>query len=116
MSLERNLSRWADSVNPSNYPTLDQNLDLDIAIIGGGFSGLWSAFHLIAGDPNLKIAILPNRIHGSTKNKTIQATLNQLDAVVLDNFVPSKNLFTQSSTILAEKEYLNIAKEILTLL
>jgi chromosome partitioning protein len=65
---------------------------------------------------NLKIAILPNRIHGSTKNKTIQATLNQLDAVVLDNFVPSKNLFTQSSTILAEKEYLNIAKEILTLL
>jgi chromosome partitioning protein len=65
---------------------------------------------------NLKIAILPNRIHGSTKNKTIQATLNQLDAVVLDNFVPSKNLFTQSSTILAEKEYLEIAKEILTLL
>lgn len=64
----------------------------------------------------LKIAILPNRIHGSTKNKTIQATLDQLDAIVLENFVPSKNLFTQSSTILAEKEYLDIAKEILTLL
>jgi len=61
MSLERNLSLWADSVNPSNYPTLDQNLDLDIAIIGGGFSGLWSAFHLIAGDPNLKIAIFEAR-------------------------------------------------------
>lgn len=64
----------------------------------------------------LKIAILPNRIHGSTKSKTIQATLDQLDAIVLENFVPSKNLFTQSSTILAEKEYLDNAKEILTLL
>ena len=61
MSLERNLSLWAESVNPSNYPTLNQNLDLDIAIIGGGFSGLWSAFHLIAGDPTLKIAIFEAR-------------------------------------------------------
>ncbi len=61
MSLERNQSLWTDSVNPSKYPTLDQNLDLDIAIIGGGFSGLWSAFHLIAGDPTLKIAIFEAR-------------------------------------------------------
>lgn len=61
MSLERNQSLWADSVNLSNYPTLDQNLDLDVAIIGGGFSGLWSAFHLIAGDPTLKIAIFEAR-------------------------------------------------------
>ncbi len=64
---------------------------------------------------NLKIVILPNRIHGSTRNKTIAGMLDQLDAYILENFVPSKNLFTQSSTILAEKEYLGITKEILTL-
>jgi chromosome partitioning protein len=65
---------------------------------------------------SLTIAILPNRIHGSTKTKTISATLNELDATILDNFVPSKNLFTQSSTILPEKEYLAITKEILSLI
>ena len=64
----------------------------------------------------LKIAILPNRIHGSTRTKTIVGMLDQLDAHILENFVPSKNMYTQSSTILAEKEYLGITKEILTLL
>lgn len=64
---------------------------------------------------NLKIAILPNRIHGSTRTKTITSMLDQLDAQILENFVPSRNMFTQSSTILAEKEYLGITKEILTL-
>ncbi len=64
---------------------------------------------------NLKIAILPNRIHGSTRTKTISSMLDQLDAHILENFVPSRNMYTQSSTILAEKEYLGITKEILTL-
>lgn len=64
---------------------------------------------------NLKIAILPNRIHGSTRTKTISSMLDQLDAHILENFVPSRNMFTQSSTILEEKEYLGITKEILTL-
>jgi chromosome partitioning protein len=64
---------------------------------------------------NLKIAILPNRIHGSTRTKTISSMLDQLDAHILENFVPSRNMFTQSSTILAEKDYLGITKEILTL-
>jgi chromosome partitioning protein len=65
---------------------------------------------------NLKIAVLPNRINSLTKNKTIASSLSELEAIVLENFVPSKNLFTQFSTILPEKEYLNLSKEILTLL
>ena len=69
----------------------------------------------IALNEKLKIAILPNRIHGSTRTKTIASMLDQLDAHILENFVPSRNMFTQSSTILAEKEYLGITKEILTL-
>jgi chromosome partitioning protein len=69
----------------------------------------------IALNERLKIAILPNRIHGSTRTKTIASMLDQLDAHILENFVPSRNMFTQSSTILAEKEYLGITKEILTL-
>jgi putative transferase (TIGR04331 family) len=43
----------------------------------------------------LKIAILPNRINSLTKNKTITNMLSELDAVILENFVPSKNLYTQ---------------------
>jgi len=64
----------------------------------------------------LKIAVLPNRIHGSTKSKTISASLEELDAVLLRNFVPAKNLYAQFSTIMPEKDYLGITKEIVNLL
>ena len=36
----------------------------DIAIIGGGFSGLWSAYHLNKLDPSLKIAIFEAEVLG----------------------------------------------------
>ena len=64
----------------------------------------------------LKIAVLPNRINGLTKTKSIMNTLTQLDAIILENYVPTKNIFSQSSTIIPEKEYLTITKEIVTLL
>jgi chromosome partitioning protein len=64
----------------------------------------------------MKIAVLPNRIHGSTKSKTINASLLELDAVLLKNFVPAKNMYSQFSTIMPEKEYLGITKEIVNLL
>ncbi len=64
----------------------------------------------------LKIAVLPNRINGLTKTKSILNTLAQLDAIIFENYVPTKNIFSQSSTIIPEKEYLTITKEIVTLL
>ena len=65
---------------------------------------------------SLILVVLPNRINGLTKSKTISNTLSELDAIVCQNFVPSKNIFTQSSTILPEKEYLSVTKEIVSLL
>ncbi|UII27043.1 ParA family protein [Fulvivirga maritima] len=62
---------------------------------------------------NLKIMVLPNRIHSMTKNKTIQEAMGNLDATILDVSVPQKNLYVNFSTILAEKEYLNIAQAII---
>jgi chromosome partitioning protein len=64
----------------------------------------------------LKIAVLPNRINGLTKTKSISNTLALLDATILENYVPTKNIFAQASTIIPEKEYLTVTKEIVTLL
>jgi len=65
---------------------------------------------------NLKIAILPNRINANMKNKTVTNLLQQLDASILENYVPSKNMYSQCSTILPEKEYLPVVTELLTLM
>lgn len=61
----------------------------------------------------LKIMVLPNRIHSLTKNETIKEALNNLDAEIIPVAVPQKNIYVNFSTIMAEKEYLNIAREIL---
>ena len=65
---------------------------------------------------NLIIAVLPNRVHSATKSGTIKDALSELDAHILENSIPQKNLFANFSTILPERQYLNTAKEILELI
>lgn len=51
-----NNSLWASSAVDVVEPALLAD-SYDVAIIGGGFSGLWSAHHLASLNPQLKIAI-----------------------------------------------------------
>lgn len=39
-------------------PRLDGDLDVDVAIVGGGYTGLWTALTLRERDPSLSVAIL----------------------------------------------------------
>src|SRR6476469_7557843 len=36
----------------------EERLDVDVAIVGGGFTGLWTALALTETDPGLRVAIL----------------------------------------------------------
>ena len=45
-------------------PPLDGTVDVDVAILGAGYSGLWTAYYLLERDPSLKIAILEKEIAG----------------------------------------------------
>lgn len=40
-----------------DFEEVTTSADFDVVIIGGGYSGLWSAFHLLEVDSNLRIAI-----------------------------------------------------------
>jgi chromosome partitioning protein len=64
-------------------------------------------------NPQLRILILPNRIHGATNLYTVRENLKNLDAIILPVIVPQKNLFVNFSTVQAEKEYQPVAHEIL---
>lgn len=64
-------------------------------------------------NPQLKILILPNRIHSGTNLYTVRENLKNLDAIILPIIVPQKNLFVNFSTVDAEKAYEPIAREIL---
>ena len=52
---------WRDGVAPLALPTLQSNYSCDVAIVGGGFSGLWSAYHLLTHQPSLQVSIFESK-------------------------------------------------------
>jgi glycine/D-amino acid oxidase-like deaminating enzyme len=62
----RSLSLWFDQLaGPiSPRPGLSGDLDVDVAIVGAGFTGLWTAYYLHGLDPALRIAVLESEIAG----------------------------------------------------
>ena len=59
-----NSSLWQKGQSINYRPALCGSKDFDIAIIGAGFSGLWSAYHLKQLQPELKIAIFEKEYVG----------------------------------------------------
>ena len=59
-----NNSLWQMGQVITYRPSLNQSKNYDVAIIGAGFSGLWSAYHLKQMQPALKIAIFEKEYVG----------------------------------------------------
>ena len=52
-------SFWLDSLGPiQKRPPLPGDIEADVAIAGGGYTGLWTAYYLAKADPGKKIVIL----------------------------------------------------------
>src|SRR5258708_4371273 len=62
----RSLSYWLSSVPGELAPAsqLPGDLDVDVAIVGAGFTGLWTAYYLAAAQPGLRIAVCEREIAG----------------------------------------------------
>jgi glycine/D-amino acid oxidase-like deaminating enzyme len=56
----RTTSLWMDQLNEplTARPSLEHDLQVDVAIIGAGYTGLWTAYYLKRQAPQLRIAIL----------------------------------------------------------
>jgi glycine/D-amino acid oxidase-like deaminating enzyme len=48
----------------SDCPPLTKNINADVVIVGGGFTGLWTAYFLTEANPNLGIVVLEQDICG----------------------------------------------------
>jgi glycine/D-amino acid oxidase-like deaminating enzyme len=58
-------SFWLENAGDLNpRPALDGSIDVDVAILGAGFTGLWTAYHLLKKDPSLKVAVVEAEIAG----------------------------------------------------
>ena len=59
-------SFWLETAGDDLTPRapLDGSISVDVAILGGGFTGLWTAYHLLQRDPSLKVAVVEAEIAG----------------------------------------------------
>jgi glycine/D-amino acid oxidase-like deaminating enzyme len=66
----RDVSFWLDALADSGEddlmprPSLDGDLAVDVCVVGGGLTGLWTAHYLLAARPDLRIAIVEKEIAG----------------------------------------------------
>ncbi|MCB0863631.1 MAG: FAD-dependent oxidoreductase [Solirubrobacterales bacterium] len=50
---------WIEEAGPQpEFPVLEGEQELDVIVVGGGFTGLWTAFHLKSGDPGLEVGLI----------------------------------------------------------
>jgi len=62
----RALSLWLDGLagTLTPRPPLPGPIDVDVAVMGAGYTGLWTAYYLKKADPALRIAVLEKEIAG----------------------------------------------------
>ena len=53
------LSLWHDQgPDPRVRPSLDGSVEADVAIVGGGYTGLWTAYYLLGVEPTLRVVVV----------------------------------------------------------
>jgi glycine/D-amino acid oxidase-like deaminating enzyme len=59
-------SLWLDTIEEplTPRPSLASDVDCDVAIVGAGFTGLWTAYYLKQHDPSLRVVVVEREIAG----------------------------------------------------
>ena len=62
----RNLSLWHETTRDDWVPRdpLPGDLQADVAVVGAGFTGLWTAYYLLRADPTLRVVVLEKETAG----------------------------------------------------
>ena len=55
---------WQQIGIPEQRPALDGDVEVDVAIVGAGYTGLWTAYYLKREQPDLRVAVLEERFAG----------------------------------------------------
>lgn len=77
---------WLETSHRDPSPSLVGRAEVDVAIIGGGFTGLWTAYHLSEADPGLRLAVVESETIGfgaSGRNGGFAMTLLDMSLALL---------------------------------
>ena len=69
-----NSSYWVESTPQTNYPNLSKDIDTDVLIVGGGITGILTAYMLSKSSLNISIVEADKMAMGVTANTTAKIT------------------------------------------
>ena len=86
-------SLWWDSLQKplQTRASLNKDIDVDVAIIGAGYTGLWSAYYLLKKSPGIKIALLESNVAGFGASGRNGGWCSALFPVGLDKLAQQSN-------------------------
>ncbi len=76
---DESLSLWIDTTPSTNYPSLSEDLDADVAIVGGGITGITAAY-LLAKAGKSVVLVDKGRIAMSETGHTTAHIIDATDA------------------------------------
>ncbi|RST77298.1 FAD-dependent oxidoreductase [Siminovitchia acidinfaciens] len=113
-------SYWLETCEErlSPRPSLNDSIKTDVAILGAGFTGLWTAYYLLDNNPSLSITILEKEISGfgaSGRNGGwCSPKLSISPAVAIERYGKDKTreLFQAMSDTVSEVEHIILKENI----
>lgn len=67
-------SYWIESINFKSFPKLEKDLEVDVCVIGGGITGLSTAYYLTKNGYNVCLLERDKLAHNTTGNTTAKIT------------------------------------------
>lgn len=107
----KNISIWEDVESKYEYPSLDENINVDVLIIGGGITGISTLYNL--RNSNKKVMLVEqNRIGRSVTCKST-GKLTYLQNNLIDKIRNTFNDKTAIKYIESQKHAIELAKKII---
>ena len=103
-------SIWSDIKNKANYNKLNKDINVDVCIIGGGITGISTAYHLI--NKNLKVCIIErNKIASGVSSRTT-GKLTYLQENMYTKLKKFHGIEKSKLYLTSQKDAINIVKDI----
>ncbi|MFI8853421.1 FAD-binding oxidoreductase [Streptomyces sp. 891-h] len=96
MNTYKHVVYWHDTEPVTPHPPLRESADCDIAVVGGGFTGLWAAYFLKEAEPALDIRVVEAHHSGygasGRADGFVTPTIGKDIRALVDEFGPERAL------------------------
>lgn len=107
----KNKSIWSEVIEKAVYPTLKEDISVDVLIIGGGITGINTLYHLV--DSNLKVCLVEKNLIGSGVTSKTTGKLTYLQQDMASKIKTYHGMEGVKLYVASQKEAIDLARGII---